>query len=288
MNQAIVRAVLICAVAISTAALYGCSSGSNGVKTPPPPGASFKALPDLTDAKGHDLASITLEPGKSHYGERGVGLMCPAGEKACVVKVEADGSATFDATGGEPEVSINHMILAASSGPEGDSDGNHAVGLVTRIGTTNAGTTNATAGLKTTDAMVNGSIVQSTMGANTPEAMAEASWAAGAGAVVPTLKLTLDREAFGDLAGLPADVLVETVNGDSAIPALPEGWHGKALEKSVDGGTTVYAAVYSDIEQASAHGGPLTGFLDLSFDGGEDLSEVENEGESRERYDKLG
>ena len=194
--------------------------------------------------------------------------MCPAGGKACVVKVEADGSATFDATGGEPEVSINHMILAASSGPEGDSDGNHAVGLVTRIGTTNA-----TAGLKTTDAMVNGAIVQSTMGANTPEAMAGASWAAGAGAVVPTLKLTLGREAFGDLAGLPADVLVETVNGDSAIPALPEGWHGKALEKSVDGGTTVYAAVYSDIEQASAHGGPLTGFLDLSFDGGEDEGE---------------
>ena len=265
MNQAIVRAVLICAVAISTAALYGCSSGSKNVKPPPPPPpASFDPLTDLTEAKGHDLASITLEPGKSHYGERGVGLMCPAGGKACVVKVEADGSATFDATGGEPEVSINHMILAASSGPEGDSDGNHAVGLVTRIGTTNA-----TAGLKTTDAMVNGSIVQSTMGANTPEAMAEASWAAGAGAVVPTLKLTLDREAFGDLAGLPADVLVEGAAG-GMIPKLGDSddWKGVALKKSVDGGTTVHAVVYSNIEKAKETGGE-SAKLDLSFDGGE-------------------
>ena len=99
--------------------------------------------------------------------------------------------------------------------------------------------------------------------------MAKASWAAGADPDVPTLKLTLGREAFGDLAGLPAEVLVETVNGDSAIPALPEGWHGKALEKSVDGGTTVYAAVYSDIENnLSETGGALTK-LDLSFDGGE-------------------
>jgi hypothetical protein len=194
------------------------------------------AYDDLMLPKGHDLATIKLDGGKSHYGERGVGLVCPGDENAPPCDVMIASPATYNATGGTPIVKTNPMALAANVGPKGDSDGSHAVGLVTRIGTANAHIVGRNAGVAE-------SIVQSTMATNA--AVKDSStWAAGDAA--PTLSVTLGRDAFGNLPSLPANVEVDGQSEYQDIPML-EGYRSAALEYEAPGGTTVYAAVYSDI-----------------------------------------
>jgi hypothetical protein len=146
------------------------------------------------------------------------------------------------------------MVLAANVGPKGDSDGSHAVGLVTRLGTTNAAIVGQPPG-------VAGSIVQSTMATN-PAVTDSSMWAAKDAA--PTLSVTLGRDAFGDLPSLPANVEVEKQSGHQDIPML-EGYHSAALEHKAPGGTTVYAAVYSDIGPGSTKPSLLASVPSLNF-----------------------
>ena len=80
---------------------------------------------------GHGYAvdtTITIEAGKAKHDTRGVNITCPAGGEDCVVEVTANG-ATYEATGGTPAVQTNAMILAASSGPSGNSNGGHSTGV---------------------------------------------------------------------------------------------------------------------------------------------------------------
>ena len=85
-------------------AVVGCSSSDEdaGPGTSPPDETSEA----LTLPSNHGLAagSVTVQPGASdEYGD--VVVSCPAGGSACVVNVAADGSATYNKTGGMPTVS---------------------------------------------------------------------------------------------------------------------------------------------------------------------------------------
>ena len=88
-------------------ALSGCGGGGDSSTSIPatpvtPPAKMSEAL---TLPTGHGLAvgEFTLQPGASdEYGN--VVVSCPAGGNACVVTVSADGTATYDRTGGVPSV----------------------------------------------------------------------------------------------------------------------------------------------------------------------------------------
>ena len=88
-------------------ALSGCGGGGDSSTSIPatpvtPPAETSEAL---TLPTGHGLAvgEFTLQPGVSdEYGN--VVVSCPAGGNACVVTVAADGTASYDRTGGVPGV----------------------------------------------------------------------------------------------------------------------------------------------------------------------------------------
>ena len=87
--------------------LSGCGGGDDSSTSIPvtpvtPPAKMGEAL---TLPTGHGLAvgEFTIQPGASdEYGN--VVVSCPAGGNACVVTVSADGTATYDRTGGVPTV----------------------------------------------------------------------------------------------------------------------------------------------------------------------------------------
>ena len=149
---------------------HGLTSGSieatDGV---PMVTAETRPFDDLAVFEGHDLAfdSIAVEAGATkNIGD--VVAECPTDGSACTLNVVAYGTATYEETDDDANVADGHMpshetneMIRAANGP----DGEHAVGLVTRIGTTNA-LTEGIAG----PAMLSGSIVQSSLGAeNEPE-----------------------------------------------------------------------------------------------------------------------
>ena len=95
--------VILCLLALSA-----CGGGSGGPR-PDVTGALPLPLP-----AGHGLSSgeITVDPGQSmEHGN--VAVSCPAGGQACVINVAADGSASYDGTGGMPAL----RILPLTAGP---------------------------------------------------------------------------------------------------------------------------------------------------------------------------
>ena len=104
--------VLVCAALLLTA----CGGGESTMPAPPaerPPGGGDRTPDDTTPPAAtsqplslpdnHGLASgrYTVGPGASEM--RGnVVLTCPAGDATCVIEVQADGSATYNRTGGAP------------------------------------------------------------------------------------------------------------------------------------------------------------------------------------------
>ena len=92
--------VILCLLALSA-----CGGGSGGTMpelTGPPP---------LSLPPGHGLSAgeITVEAGQSmEHGN--VVISCPAGGEACVVNVAADGSASYDPTGGMATLRILPLI----------------------------------------------------------------------------------------------------------------------------------------------------------------------------------
>ncbi len=232
---------------------------------------------------GHGLASVEIAADTTHYGLRGVSLVCPTGA-ACSVAVGDDGAVTYKATGGTPTVMTDEMILAANSGPDRElsSDGGHAVGLVTRMGT------QAGVQVERDDPADgnwpirwiegnNNSIQQGTL---RPPVTTSAEWPVDADR--PTLGVTLGREAFGAFVQtlpnpVPIDDRKSAVNEalpvegmqpitghrleyrdapppyeDLGHPSPP--WNGVVLKEDRGedaGGTIMYAAVYSDIEKST-------------------------------------
>ena len=95
-------------VGVMAIALSGCGGGSSAamptttIMQPP-----TKMSEALTLPPNHGLAAgqYTMQPGASdEHGN--VVLSCPAGDNACVVDVLADGTATYDQTGGAPTVMV--------------------------------------------------------------------------------------------------------------------------------------------------------------------------------------
>ena len=93
--------------ALIALALSGCGGGGNSSTsipaTPVTPPAKMSEALTLPTAHGLAVGEFTLQPGASdEYGN--VVVSCPAGGAACVVTVSADGTATYDRTGGVPTV----------------------------------------------------------------------------------------------------------------------------------------------------------------------------------------
>lgn len=210
-----------CTVNVADGAVTHLATGGTPVVT--------AASDSLSLPNGHGLAAATLEAGEQQDGKRGVVIECPAGGNACVVEVAEDGSATYTATGGEPMVAINQMILAAN-GPEG----RHARGLDRTIENNRILTQMAESS--------GADVAQSTL---STQPVVEASAVRMSDNADPTLSLTLGREAFGILG--PDPTIELGMSSDSMIPDLGGDWNGAAFELDIPGGTTVYAVAYSDI-----------------------------------------
>ena len=242
MKRAMAQSMLTFASVLMIVALAGCGGGARPVA----------GLPD----------DNTLQPGAIPAGEsrtvRGPDgvvrvVTCPADGEACSVTPGEDD--TGEPTDDAPVVVTrpNEMIRMANNGPENGpgetSDGAHARAIdwmlrsdapydsdvfreaVTRVG----------------------AIVQST---ESPHALvtATASWETG---TAPTLGLTVGGETgFSNFY----DDRSFSVDGDSSIPNLGEGWNGVALIDTTDSDlshlgweeseSTGRAIVYSNIERS--------------------------------------
>ena len=192
---------------------------------------------EITGLSGHTLTvGTTIPAGGSRSATysrgRGSDVACPAGGEDCFVAWVSDSAAEF--TGGAPTLAAvsNEMVWQANNGPDGTSDGAHARGLQGALlsgSSLDSMFRNVIAGWT---GRAGGSIVQSTAHPE-PAVTATASWAGGA---APTLGLTLGATSF-------------SLDGDSSIPSLGEGWNGVALENDL-ATLTRRAVLYSNIEEA--------------------------------------
>ena len=167
---------------------------------------------------------IGYSRGRSHV------LVCPFDGEACVVTLGEYGD--FESTGGAPYVVstiTNRMVWQANNGPDGTSDGVHARGFEGRL--LSSGALND---LFTADPERNGANVQSTL-ATEAQVAPIASWASSSTA--PTLLLAV------------AAFLSISVDEDSEVPSLGEGWNGAALIQPSFANRTLLAAIYSNIEK---------------------------------------
>ena len=165
---------------------------------------------------------IGYSRGRSHS------LVCPFDGEDCEV-VTLGEYGEFESTGGAPYVVstiTNGMVWQANNGPDGTSDGAHARGFEGRM--LSSGALND---LFTADPEREGANVQSTL-ATEASVAPTASWASSATA--PTLGLTV-----GGFTSL-------SVDEDSGVPSLGEGWNGAALIQTAST-ETGRAVIYSNI-----------------------------------------
>ena len=191
----------------------------------------------LPAGESRSLGAVTGgEYGKSYL------LVCPFDGEDCVVTL---GEFDFESTGGTPYVATryNEMIRQANDGPGGTSDGTHALGLDRRLGQgssslgLNAMFEPGSQGL----ARRRGAIVVNSRTLTTDSRRTVSPTATWAGGAAPTFGVTV--------AGTGSNTF--SVDEDSNVPALGEGWNGAVLSKTVPTGRTAYAIVYSNIEKAS-------------------------------------
>ena len=94
---------MICWIVALCVAVVGCSDDEDDGSDIAPPDKTSEALA-LPSNHGLAAGSVTVQSGASdEHGD--VVVSCPAGGSACVVNVAANGSATYDRTGGMPTVS---------------------------------------------------------------------------------------------------------------------------------------------------------------------------------------
>ena len=97
------KLLMICWIVALCVAVVGCSDDEDDGSDISPPDRTSEAL-TLPSDHGLAAGSVTVQPGASdEHGD--VVVSCPAGGSACVVNVAANGSATYDRTGGMPTVS---------------------------------------------------------------------------------------------------------------------------------------------------------------------------------------
>ncbi len=101
---------------VAVLALAGCGGGgSSSGATPPMDQPVTSASLSLPSGHGLPGGSITVEAGMT--AEHGnVAITCPAGGAACTVTVAADGTATYERTGGMPTVAVASASLSLPSG----------------------------------------------------------------------------------------------------------------------------------------------------------------------------
>lgn len=294
MRRTIAQTALVFTSALLLMALVGCggssktttgggmngdSNGDQGGMMPPAP-ATISGLPT-----GHTLQTGTVEAGASltvlvSKGKRTV-LTCPAGGEACAITVAADRSAT--STGGTPTVgpaTTNELVFQANNGPDGTSNGAHAVGLVNRlthatsgIGTPTSYTRAAVTAMPSADPPVVGvqAVAGNTQGtAATSQPVAVVKWTRGDS---PEFELNIPNSAFTGLGGQPATSGDLELDSDSQTPSLGTGWNGASMSGSfLDGAKTMRAVIYTDADKPTGDQSPdlprlpVAAGLDLSGD----------------------
>ena len=278
MRRTIAQSALVFTSVLLIMALAGCGgsskktagTGDNGdgmmpVEPPVAPTPEPAAITGLPS--GHTLATGTVNAGAdpvvvfNSKGKRSV-LTCPSGGEACAITVAADRSAT--STGGTPTVATttDEMLWQANNGPDGTTDGAHAVGLGKRliVGTTlnEVFTANPAAG-------GNSEVAQSTL-ATPPDVTTTLEWTNTAR---PKLGLTLGSTAFTalDVSGDTNDPGELEADSGSATPSLGTGWNGASFSGSFLGKTmraTVYtSAAKPDGYMAGTAKRPVATGLDL-------------------------
>ena len=207
-------------------------------------GGTPAVVTEVTGLSGHTLTvGTTIPAGESRSATysrgRGSDVACPAGGEDCFVAWVSDSAAEF--TGGAPTLTTvtNQMVWQANNGPEGTSDGAHARGLEGALLSGSSLDSMFRNVISGWTGRAGGSIVQSTAHPE-PAVTATASWASG---TAPTLGLTLGALSF-------------SLDGDSSVPSLGEGWNGVALENDL--ATFRQAVLYSNIERPS--GGTPDGY----------------------------
>ena len=176
---------------------------------------------------------IGYSRGRSHV------LVCPFDGEACVVTLGEYGD--FESTGGAPYVVstiTNQLVWIANNGHDGTSDGAHARGFegtLLPFGALN--------NLFTVNPERNGANVQSTLASEwlvTPTA----SWASSDRA--PTFGLML------------AGSVTFSVDDDSEVPSLGEGWNGVALGEAGFGRGVIHSNIAKQPAGGSADAYYLT------------------------------
>ena len=184
-----------------------------------------------------EVRSIGYSRGRSHV------LVCPFDGEACVVTLGEYGD--FESTGGAPYVVstiTNRMVWQANNGPDGTSDGARAKGFEGQMLSSGA-----LSNLFTADPEREGANVQSTL-ATEARVPTTASWASSA--TVPTLGLTVG--VWNSLS----------VDEDSEVPSLGEGWNGAPLIQT-ESTETARAVIYSNIAKQPAGGSADAYYLTL-------------------------
>lgn len=264
MRRTITQSALVFASVLLIIALAGCGGSSKKTPVVMPGGGGGNGggggtdpatsapnpitLPSGSMLRGTtniDAGDITPIPGTYSKG-RTSAIMCPdaAGDAGCVVTVTATGAT---ATGGATVVpgSTNQMVWQANNGPDGTSNGRHAVAIAKRlVGSTSLGTAIDTE-------MVSGvgeGSEQRTIEVSTPPVYPVPSvmWTSG---TAPKVELTLDTKVFSAIpsTSLGTDPGKLMVDSASTPPTLAAGWGGTALSKDTSNAKTVHAVVYTDI-----------------------------------------
>lgn len=259
MRRTIARSALVFASVLLIIALAGCGGGSKKTPVAVPGGGGGNGGGGGTDPATPTADPIMLPSGSTLAGTTNIAagkrtpipgtyskgrtsaIMCPkaAGDAGCVVTVAAAGAT---ATGGATVVPgpTNQMVWQANNGPDGDSNGMHAVAVAKRA-------VARTAGIRTA---LNTGIVtnagegsaQGTTSSFYPTPSVE--WNSGTdpkvGLTVPTsLFSAIPSSSLGTDAGkLTAD--------DSSTPPSLTGWRGTALSKDTSNAKTVHAIIYTD------------------------------------------
>lgn len=208
----------------------------------------------------HTLTAQTIPAGETRLAKaysrgRTYSVSCPGGDgaQACNLVVAEDNS--VESRGGAATVTTetNEMIWQANNGPDGDSNGRHARGLVNRIGGggTAAGTAATNLGSVTDYTRVadntvtppvqavNG-LVQGTV---TDGPTAVMRWTRG---TRPTFDVTLPSTAFTTRSP-DASAGALLVDSTSETPSLGTGWNGRSLSGSFfQEKKIMHAVVYTD------------------------------------------
>lgn len=294
MRRTIAQAALVFTSALLIMALAGCGGSSKktaagdpdpggmipapGTPTPDPPAIS--GLPT-----GHTLQTGTVDAGASvtvlvSKGKRTV-LTCPAGGEACAITVAADRSAT--STGGTPTVgpaTTNELVFQANNGPDGTSNGAHAVGLVNRLTHADSGIATPTDYARAAVAAMPSAVppvvgnpaangnTQGTVATSQPVAVVK--WTRGNR---PEFELNIPNTVFTGLGGQPATSGDLELDSHSQTPSLGTGWNGASMSGSfLDGAKTMRAVIYTDADKPTGDQSPdlprlpVAAGLDLSSD----------------------